>query len=202
MILDLRDVATYYINLDRHVEKRDNMEKVIKDFGFKNAKRFSGCDVPTSSIIGCASSHLEVLSSMRSPSIILEDDCEIQNINQMIQVPDDADAIYLGLSSWAFNGKDGTEWKHSFNKVAGTRHVHRVANMLATHAILYLSQEYIDACTRVAAYCSKNEVHVDCGFAEIQKFYNVYALSQPKFYQSSNTEFTKINFDMIRKMVL
>lgn len=199
MIIDLRDLPVSYINLDRHLEKKDNMEKNINFFGFKNATRFSGHDVPDNAIIGCASSHLEILSSMKPPSIILEDDCEIQENNPIINIPDDADAVYLGLSSWAFNGDVGVEWVHSFSSVPGFKDIYKVNNMLATHAILYLTEDYIDMCKRVAEYSAINSVHVDCSFAEIQKFYNVYALGLPLFYQSSNTEYTKINFRKIIK---
>jgi hypothetical protein len=56
--------------------------------------------------------------------------------------------------------------------------------MLATHAILYLNQDYINMCSRIArhyGYVSQN--HIDIGFAENQKYFNIYALDVPLFKQ-------------------
>ena len=56
--------------------------------------------------------------------------------------------------------------------------------MLSTHAILYLSDTYVDACARIARYHGYViENHIDIGFAEIQKYYNVLALNEPLFRQ-------------------
>jgi hypothetical protein len=199
MIIDIRKNPATYINLDRHIEKNNSMEELIKDFRFRDIKRFSGIDRPDSSIIGCASSHFEILSTVSGIHTILEDDCELQKYAPIIDIPDRTDAIYLGLSSWAFNGNSGTEWVHKFEDVPGHKNLFKVENMLATHAITYISKRYTDACIDVAKNCMKNEIHVDCGFAEIQKDFNVYALVNPIFYQSSNTPYTKISFDTIRR---
>lgn len=199
MIIDIRKTPASYINLDRHYEKNDSMIKMINKFRFKDIERFPGIDRPDSAIIGCASSHLQILSSISGIHTILEDDCELQNYTPVFEVPDNTDAVYLGLSSWAFNGVDGTEWIHEFASVPGYRNLFKVNNMLATHAITYVSKRYTDACAEVARNCSENEIHVDCGFAQIQKDFNVYALINPLFYQSSNTIYTKINFNDMRR---
>jgi hypothetical protein len=199
MILDIRKTPASYINLDRHSEKNDSMKQLIQKVRFKDIKRFSGIDRPDSAIIGCASSHLEILSSIHEPHTILEDDCQLQNLIPIIDIPENTDAIYLGLSSWAFNGIDGTEWIHEFDSVPGYKNLFKVNNMLATHAITYVSDRYTQACLDVAKKCAENEIHVDCGFAEIQKDFNVYGLINPMFYQSSNTLYTKITFNDIRR---
>lgn len=199
MIVDIRKNPATYINLDRHTEKNEHMSQLIEKFKFRDIKRFSGIDRPDSSIIGCASSHLEILSSISGIHTILEDDCQLQNEVAMFDIPDDTDALYLGLSSWAFNGKDGTEWIHEFSAVPGYKNIFKVKNMLATHAITYISKRYVEACSQVAKNCVENEIHVDCGFAKIQKDFNVYALINPTFYQSSNRLYSKISFDSIRR---
>lgn len=198
MKLDLREIPTYYINLDRHEEKNQNMQKVIKDFGFSNIKRISGTDMPNDPIAGCASSHVEIFNLAKPPFIILEDDCEIYFNNPIINIPENSDAIYLGLSSWALNNDAGMQWIHSFKKNNEYQNIHKINNMLATHAILYLTKEYVDMCRRAGEYSIRNSVHIDVSFARFERFYNVYALNQPVFYQSSNTQYTKIQFDEIK----
>jgi hypothetical protein len=64
--------------------------------------------------------------------------------------------------------------------------------MLATHAILYISPKYIEIATRVAKWSAENDQHIDQGFALIQKYFNIYALAVPIFYQHSNTDATNI----------
>jgi hypothetical protein len=56
--------------------------------------------------------------------------------------------------------------------------------MLATHAILYYSSEYIRTCAKIAHYYGYEiENHIDIGFAENQKYFNVYALDEPLLRQ-------------------
>jgi hypothetical protein len=59
--------------------------------------------------------------------------------------------------------------------------------MLGGHSIIYLSEDYRKMCEKVsyhAGYVIKD--YQDVGFAEIQKFFNVYSLNNPMFYQTSN----------------
>jgi hypothetical protein len=46
---------------------------------------------------------------------------------------------------------------------------------------------------RVAKWSADNDKHDDQGLALIQKYFNVYALASPVFYQHSNTVATNIN---------
>ena len=66
--------------------------------------------------------------------------------------------------------------------------------MLATHAIFYINKDYMNACTRIAKYSMDNGVHIDQGFARIQRYYNIYALGNPIFYQQSNRSATNFKF--------
>jgi hypothetical protein len=59
--------------------------------------------------------------------------------------------------------------------------------MLATHAILYLTEDYRNIIQRAAYYTGyKIENYNDVAFAELQRFFNVYALDNPLFLQTSN----------------
>jgi hypothetical protein len=198
MNIDLREIPTKYINLNRHPERNEKMGQLIEAVKFNDIERVQGVDMPNDSMAGCASSHLQIFSSMSGPTTILEDDCELRNKNYLIDIPDNTDALYLGLSSWALNVESGMQWIHSFVPVDGYPHLTKINNMLATHAILYISDEYKEMCIRAAKYSARNSVHVDVSFARFQRFYNVYALNDPIFYQSSNTKATDITFDQIK----
>lgn len=182
MKLNLTDIPVYYINLDSQDEKRKRTEFMLKSLGFKNVNRFSAITHDAGRIIGCARSHYEILSNQNPPFIILEDDCTLnKEFLSQVEIPNDADALYLGISHW------GRYLNHSGPYVHTTQindKIVRVHNMLATHAILYLSKEYVDICKRVSYhYGYEVENHLDIGFAEIQRFYNVYCFDEPLFRQ-------------------
>ena len=194
MKIDLKKITTSYINLNRHEDKNEKMKQLGKDFGFVSYTRSEGIDKPNDPLSGCASSHYNILSKSKGNTIILEDDCVIKNNKSVIEVPDDADAVYLGLSEWGFRRDNSKRENYIFTQHEEMNHIYRIDSMLATHAILYLNDDFMKVCTQVAKYSMDNSVHIDQGFARIQRYYNVYALANPIFYQSSNKEATNIRF--------
>jgi len=182
MNINLLDVPVYYINLDDDEDKRKSTETLLKRTGFRNVHRISAIFHEKGRIIGCARSHYEILKDAKPPFIIVEDDCALNKdfINE-IEVPDDADALYLGISHWGRYLNHSGPYVH-YEKV--NDEIVRVYNMLATHAIMYLSQTYVDICKRISYhYGYEVEGHLDIGFAEVHKFYNVYSFDEPLFRQ-------------------
>jgi hypothetical protein len=179
---DLRKIPVYYINLDEEVEKKERTEKLLGEMGFKDVTRVSAIRHEAGRIVGCARSHHKILSSLSGPAVILEDDCALnKDFNGVIGYPIDADAVYLGISHWGRYLNHSGPYVHTSK--TDTECV-RVYNMLATHAILYLSEEYREMCSRIAYhYGYEVNNHLDIGFAENQKYFNVYALDEPLFRQ-------------------
>ena len=108
MKVDLKEIPVYYINLDRHPQKRKSTEDVLNILGFKNINRVAG--VPhENSRLGCTLAHMEALKaglSGVSPFLIVEDDILIKNKNTVFDIPDAVDALYLGVSRWGmYKGK-------------------------------------------------------------------------------------------------
>jgi len=182
MKLNLIDIPVYYINLDDQDEKRKRTETMLKRIGFKYVERFSAIKHDAGRIIGCARSHHEILNKAQVPFIILEDDCTLnKEVPEFIKVPDNADSLYLGISHWGRYLNHSGPYVH-YSKV--NDNIVRVHNMLATHAILYLSQEYASMCKRISYHFGYEvENHLDIGFAEIHKFFNVYSFDEPLFRQ-------------------
>ena len=67
-----------------------------------------------------------------------------------------------------------------------TGNLFRIYNMLSAHAILYLNKEYISLCSKISKHAYNIADHQDIGFAEIQRYFNVYAFDDPFFYQTSS----------------
>jgi hypothetical protein len=182
MNIKLTEIPVFYINLDGEDEKRKRTEEMLKILGFKYVQRFSAIRHEAGRIIGCARSHYDILKTQTPPFIILEDDCSLnREFFDRVELPDDADALYLGISHW------GRYLNHSGPYVHTTKindEIVRVHNMLATHAIMYLSDCYVDICKRIS-YNSGYEIenHLDIGFAEVHRYYNVYSFDSPLFRQ-------------------
>ena len=185
MKLDLRKIPAIYINLDRHEEKNKSMRDLLKQCGFENIIRVKGCDRPDNPAAGIAKSQYDAMREIDPPFIIFEDDCAINKFRYEIEIPDDADAVHLGISQWARYLNFSGPFVHY--KVIDDSIV-KIYNMLAAHAVLYLSKNYVDICSRVADYWHSIEEPFDVGITEIQKYYNVYAMNNPFFKQNSYNE--------------
>lgn len=184
MNLDLRKIPAIYINLKRDVEKNEHMRKMLTELGFETIIRVEASEFsPEKHLSGCSLSHYNALNQIEVPFIIFEDDCRVKNFNPIIEIPDNADSVYLGISSWGrMNSHSGPFVQ--FQKVDDK--VVKVYNMLGAHSILYLSEEYASLCSKISIHASDIIDHQDIGFAEIQRYYNVYAYNDPLFYQTSS----------------
>ena len=192
MKINLSGVQTFYINMDKDVARNKDMIQLGKNLEIKNYTRISGTEIVGHPKAGCATSHLEILSTISEPTVILEDDCVISKGSMIIDVPDDADAVYLGLSNWGYLDSISKPGNFSYTSHNIFKNVYKINGMLATHAILYISSEYTEMAKRIAQWSANNDQHIDQGLALIQKYFNVYALKQPVFYQHSNTNATNI----------
>ena len=182
MKINLLDIPVYFINLDRDTDKRAYLEKTLKEVGFKNINRIDAIK-GNPGIVGLSKSQNLALNQIPAPFIVLEDDCDIKHFVAEIEVPDDADAVYLGNSPWGrVDGYHGLMLRAT--KVENYPEMYRIYNMLSSHAILYLTDDYVGMCRRTTKYCSDvSQVPMDVPFAEIQKYFNVYAFNKPHFVQ-------------------
>jgi len=176
--MKLKEIKTYYINLDKDEDKREAMEKMLSELEF-DYERFPGVQAEW----GCEKSHHKLLSEgLKAPFIVLEDDCVLKNQVIDLGVPENIDFMYLGISAFGYyNGNiTGVLYKQITDEVS------KVYNMLSTHAMLYLSDNYANMVKNIAYYCGyKANQHFDKSIAEMAKYYEVYALNNPMFYQDT-----------------
>lgn len=184
MKLKLTDVPVVYINLDEQTERRESIEKSLNELGFKTIIRVSAFKDSIGKR-GCAYSHAIALEEIDPPFILLEDDCVPLDFVDEVDIPDDSDAVYLGISSWGrMNSHSGPCVQ--YDDVEGYSDLLKIYNMLGAHAILYINPDYIDLCKRIAYHGYLISDHHDIGFADVQKYYDVYAFNSPMFYQTSS----------------
>ena len=202
--LDLRDIPFYYINLDDAVERNERMKSILSELGIKNVRRISATKHETGQA-GTARSMLNtiesainpVVSPLGTPFVILEDDIAVKRWDPIIEIPENADAFYLGISGWGrMNSHSGpfVQWEQYEPGIL------QVYNMLGGHAIMYLRKRYIDLVRRVCLHAGYDiEDHPDIGFAEIQRWHNVYAFDDPYFFQTSSGGNERVTYAPLSK---
>jgi len=174
--------------MDADVHKKESTESVLKILGFENVTRVAG--VPqANSRLGCTMAHSEALRvALREtdgPFAIFEDDIFIKNPNTTIEVPDTADALYLGVSRWGIYNGTG---HRRISIEQHDRNLYRVYNMLSAHGIVYFNRDYAKLLLRSYQFYLDTDDVQDKGNAELMKYFEVYGLADPMVYQDGINE--------------
>lgn len=190
MIIDLREIPVIWINLDSATKNAETMTKRLSDLGFKNTKRKSaliiqpppGTDRSIFHFMGCGKSHTSILldDSIPTPLLILEDDVEFtENFNPVLNIPDDVDGVYLGISHGNVNYKT-KKYNDDYLRIGG---------VLATHAILYLTPQFRQIMGELGNYCLDIMKHPwDIASSNLQFKYKVITPNLPFCYQSDERD--------------
>lgn len=191
MKIDLRNATVKWINLDGEVEKNKMMSDLCDRIGLTQASRASavtgiqahaGVREGEEHYRNCAESHFkiykEAIENNNFPLLILEDDVDVEDhfTLDLENVPDDADAIYMGTSHGdnAYSAIDvGNNWM-------------KIQRVFATHSILYINKGICEEIIKTGSrWIYEINRPFDVGIAyEVQPRYNVYAPHKPYFYQS------------------
>ena len=186
MEINIKDIPVLWTSCEKESLKARNeqMKNLMVSLGF-NAQRISG-PMTTPYTIGVAQGYLMMLRSHKAPFLSFEDDarlCPSTVIEYKLQVPDDADAVYLGTSTFGRIKKQSLP-----NGAICANYDHRYLrsfNMLGFHSILYINQEYVDACVYYLQQWIKNGAIGGCDdpIAERMHTHKVYCLRKPWFFQ-------------------
>jgi len=134
------------------------------------------------------------------PFLMLEDDISfsIDKSSMTVDVPDDADLLYVGLSRSSMNDYTVHDANY-FDVIDGFPDVVRIKHMLATHGIIVCSALGASIIQRSMLEVYFMDIPWDLPLAYIQPYYNVYALRRPWVYQDSNyggnERFTRVTLD-------
>ena len=188
MRVDLRASETIAVSLPSEAARRASITAVGESLGL--AWRLVDGVETRPGRIGCALGHLRALraASPGRPLLILEDDVQTSaGVAPVIELPDEADALYLGVSR--FGAIDLIDYVGFSNMIAAEaidERLLRVYNLLGAHAILYLSERFKAAAAEaiLRAVADEDREH-DKEMARLQESFAVYALRRPLFYQAN-----------------
>lgn len=196
MLVELNKVKTFYINLDKDMEKNSGIIKMLKTLDFNNYERMPGV-LTEEYWRGLSNAHWNIFSKYEDqPFIIFEDDARpTPDYTRNIEIPDNADAVYLGSNNWGFQGIDKNPVKDSVivQRVESYPNVYKLNNSLTTHAILYLNKNFILEAKDLMyqAFTNKKAQHCDMVLSQLHKKYNVYGVG-PLFYQHDKNKPTTL----------
>ena len=188
MRIDLRDCETFALSLPGAGARRESIGALCAELGL-GARLIDGVEAKPGRI-GCALGHLRALrlAPPGRPLLILEDDVAANEpFNPVLEVPDDADAVYVGVS--LYGAVDLLDYVGFSNMIAADPvddRLLRIYNLLSTHAILYVSDRFKAASAEavLVALADLDREH-DKEMARLQETFVVYALRHPLFYQAT-----------------
>jgi hypothetical protein len=188
MQLDLRQCETMALSLPEDAPRRESVTAHCNQLAL-SWRMIDGVKA-TPGRIGCALSHLRALrlSQPGVPLLILEDDIGVsESFTPVIDIPDDADAVYLGGT--IYGAIDLVDYVGFTDSVAADEvndQLLRVYNLLSTHAILHVTERFKAAAAEAILYSiADRDWEHDKAMARLQESSTVYAWRRPMFYQAA-----------------
>tara|TARA_R110000824_G_scaffold105222_4_gene249047 strand:- start:387 stop:992 length:606 start_codon:yes stop_codon:yes gene_type:complete len=187
--MDIRkDIRVDWITTNTFKDRHERMEKLFKTHGFENTNKIVGVKVDSSKVgdvercYQIGKTHAESLR-VEGKVLILEDDVEIsEHFNPIIkEIPENADALYLGTSSAGMIENKPTGQGTKFERI--NELWDKPLNMLGLHAIIYLSEEYKKETIKNLLRGKSLNLQCDIPVALDMKNYNIYSCVYPMFYQ-------------------
>jgi hypothetical protein len=132
------------------------------------------------------------------PFIMIEDDVSLSKPLDTLDVPDDADLLYVGISNCSMNDHQ-FHYANYYTAVPEYPGIVRIKHMLSTHGIMVCSALGAAVIQRTMLEVFLSDKPWDIPLALIQPYYNIYAMREPMVYQDAyyngDEGCTKIRFD-------
>lgn len=202
MKIDLKSLKTYWINLANNTERHNRMVNMFGELGMHNTEWFQGILLDPKSHIkdgsGMATQTLlqNIYDKNDFPCLVLEDDAKQTSVfKHQFDVPDECDALYLGISRAGARGYEAVLTVYNDEYF-------RIWNMLATHAVVYFNKTYVkNILDRGTIFLDKN-IPYDIGIGEIHSKYTILTSEYPAFYQYDPNKTSKFDVEWYTKYQL
>lgn len=184
----LHDIKHYFLTVDTNGIRKHHMMNEFKDFDINEVNPIIGIERSKSVATGFSKMIDLGLRNQNKilpfqPFIIYEDDCsKYREFPNYIDIPDDADLLYIGISQYSI---DSTS--HHYNNYFEIINddIIKIQNMLSAHGIMICSAAGAIAIQKAVLEGYFKNAVFDIFLAQIQHYYNVYALKVPLVYQDS-----------------
>jgi hypothetical protein len=197
--MDLHKVKVYVISpgIGKYEKRlKTTLERLYKA-GFEDIEHVPSVPDPshTNSLSRTNLLIFEKEKNKTEPFIIIEDDIKIEDFiiddeRWILNVPPDAVAVYLGVSLWVYPYEYHTLGcgKHirfitKNDAISHDDRLVRIKGMTSAHAVLYMDRKFLQTLSFcIQSYLKLFTAH-DLVLATLQKYFPIYALKTPLFYQ-------------------
>lgn len=185
MNIDLKSLDFVYINLSSYPNRNQSMINMLNHHGLKYTRAEGVTGTGYDSI---ADAHINALDSLGAVGVILEDDCVPYHYRENIEVPDDSDVVFLGVSTGT------TKTNHpKYKKISDE--IYRINDMTSLHAVLYLTLEGKLWLKKARELAVSEKVGLDVATARTMPSIRAYGLNRPLWYQWDCPEQTRITLE-------
>jgi hypothetical protein len=201
LIIDLREIPILYLNMDEDKRRYRDInllfDDLVEDFGFdrKNIYRIPGKVRNPIKPNGVSEAHLAAMEFSKQfdgPFLVLEDDLELAGFKHIIDVPDNADAVYLGTMQHglSFLGAYPTYPEQPENGITvnvipdvypENPEIYRVLSMSGGQSILYITDVFRTIVENSCKWGMQDNMAHDTYLATSQRLAYVYSYNEPMF---------------------
>ena len=184
MQVNLNDFKVGYINLSEFPNRNQTMINMLDRLGL-DYFRVEGEKSDEYDAIALA--HVKALDA--GADLILEDDCVATEwYRETFEVPDDADVVYLGIST-------GTTYVNTpkYEKISDD--IYKLNDMTSAHAILYLTDAGRDWLRAAHDLTAEEKIGFDMATAKLMPTAKVYGLNRPLWSQRDVPSQTNLTLD-------
>lgn len=188
MLITLKDINHYFLTTGKNELRKNHMLNEFKDYNpievnpILNIGKYKSGSTGLSRIIDLALRKQDRTKPF-TPFIIYEDDCsKYRDFPNTIEIPDDTDFFYIGLSKCSMNSF--THHRNLYFQHYNSGIV-RIYNMLSLHGMLICSALGAMAIQKAITESYHRDIPWDITIAQLQWHYNVYAFKQPLVFQDS-----------------
>ena len=191
MKIDLNNINYYFLTCNDL--RKENMKKEFADYNLIEINPIMNISKFRSGVSGLLRILNKSIKNQKEknsfePFILFEDDVKkYRDFPENIEVPDECDLLYIGLSDWGIksNPNQGEEGVVKYTNI--NDHIIRLYNMLSGHGIMICSIQGLFIFQQCLMEDFMYDRHFDLSRAQIQPYYNIYALKIPLVYQKIYT---------------
>lgn len=189
MQIDLTKIDSYWLTCVKTQNRWAGMEKMLAELNIPAKKHIGELSTPYT--IAVAQAFKEVLGKATLPVLLLEDDAEILESTllkgsqmPLLELPDDADAFFIGSSMFS---RVNQQTRLEAPKCEKTIYpnILKVTGMLGLHSWLCVTEKYrLHLIDLLSKFDPSNSAGVDDVLVDAQGDFNIYVLGRPIFYQN------------------
>ena len=185
MKISFNNITFYYLTCNNPIRKKMIIEE-FKDYNLKEVNPVMGIGKVKSQVTGI-SRILDLACQDQErdkpfkPFIALEDDViKYRKFPDFIEIPDDTDIFYIGVS---ICGMAKSRYYLNFASKNINPDIMKIYNMQSLHGIIVCSPRGLLALQKCCMESFLKDKVIDIFTAQIQPYLNVYALKTPLVYQ-------------------